>query len=405
MTYSNSKLSCFEGCPLRYSYKYIEKVEKPAEETVEQFLGKRVHESLERLYKDLKFQKLNTLPELLEFYNSEWRKSWNDSIILVRKDYSQENYRKMGEQFLSSYYARYQPFNHSTTIGLEQKISLNLDPEGRYRMTGVIDRLSCREDGTYEIHDYKTGVLTPHSYLETERQLPLYALAIKHHYHDARTVNLVWHFLSADKEVVLTKTDEQLESLKKEIIKLIDDIESRMESKDFPAKKSNLCDWCEFRSMCPEWGHIAATENLAPNEYLEEPGVKLVNQYVHLTHQKQKLLEDIDPKLEKIKQALVSYSEKNRVRVIAGSDHRATIWSAEVVKVPSKGEDGRLEIESLLKKLGLWHDASSLDSFALSRIIQEKKWPQEFVDKLMPYLRKEKISRVYLKSADNGRGY
>ena len=39
-TYSNSKLECFECCPLRYRYAYIDKIEKPYEETVEQFLGK-----------------------------------------------------------------------------------------------------------------------------------------------------------------------------------------------------------------------------------------------------------------------------------------------------------------------------------------------------------------------------
>jgi putative RecB family exonuclease len=404
MTYSNSKLSCFESCPLKYNYQYIQKLEKPSEETVEQFLGIRVHEALERLYKDLKFQKLDTLPELLESYNSEWKKNWNPGIILVRKEYSGENYRKMGEKYLSDYYSRYHPFNQARTLGLEHKISLSLDPEGKYRMTGVIDRLSCRDDGTYEIHDYKTGVLTPHSYLETERQLPLYALAIKHHYRDARTVNLIWHFLSADKEVVLTRTDEQLESLKKEIIQLIDDIESRKEIHEFPARRSTLCDWCQFRSVCPEWGHIARTENLPPNEYLDEPGVKLVNEYASLSLQRQKFLEDIEPRLERLKEALVTYSEKNKVRVIAGSDSRATVWSAEVIKAPNRNEPGREELEALIKRLGLWHDTSSLDTFSLSRIIQERKWPQEFLDKLMPYLRKEKISRIYLKPAENHRG-
>jgi putative RecB family exonuclease len=123
-TYSNSKLSCFESCPLKYSYLYIEKLEKPSEETIEQFLGKRVHEALEKLYKDLKFQKLDSLPELLSFYNSEWSKNWNPGIILVRKDYSEENYRKMGEKYLTDYYNRYHPFDQSRTIGLEQKVSL-----------------------------------------------------------------------------------------------------------------------------------------------------------------------------------------------------------------------------------------------------------------------------------------
>jgi putative RecB family exonuclease len=401
--YSNSKLSCFEQCSLRYKYEHIDKLEKPAEQTVEQFLGSRVHDALEKLYKDLKFQKENSLEEILSFYNSEWRKNWNPGIILVRKDYSEENYRKMGEKYLSDYYKRYHPFNQSVTLATEHKLSLNLDPEGKYRITGKIDRLSCTEDGTYEIHDYKTSfAMTPHSYLETDRQLPLYAIAVKHHYHDARTVRLIWHFLSADKEIVLTKTDEQLESLRKEIIHLIDEIESQ---KEFSPKKSSLCDWCQFRSICPEWGHIAKVENLPANEYLKEPGVKLVNEYASLSLERQKFLDDIEPKLERIKDALVAYAEKNKVKVVAGSDHRANIWTAEVVKAPNKNEPGREELEALIKKLGLWHDVSSLDTFTLSAIWKEKKWPEEFLKKLEPFLRKEKISRIYLKlKENNGRG-
>jgi putative RecB family exonuclease len=399
--YSNSRLDCFESCPLKYRYIYIDKLEKPVEQTAEMFLGSRVHDTLEKLYQDLKFQKMNTLEELLEFYNSEWRKNWNPQIILVRKEYSQENYRKMGEKFISDYYRRYHPFNQASTLGLEQKLTMNLDPEGRYRITGYIDRLACRQDGTYEIHDYKTGVVTAHSYLEEDRQLPIYALAVKHHYHDARHVLLVWHFLSADKEHTLTKTDEQLESLKAGIIETIKEIES---TEDFHPRRSALCDWCEFRTLCPEWGHIARTESLPPNEYLNEPGVKLVNEYAALSLQRQKFLEEIEPKLERIKEALVSYSEKNKVRVVAGSDHRATVWSADVIKAPGKNEEGREELEALIKRLGLWQDISSLDTFSLSRIIQERKWPQEFVEKLTPYLRKEKISRIYLKAAENGRG-
>ena len=401
-TYSNSKLGCFEACPLKYRYLHIDKLEKPAEQTVEQFLGKMVHTTLEKLYKDLKFQKTNTKEELLSFYNSEWRKNWNPQIIFVRKEYTEENYRKMGEQYLAGYYKRYHPFNQSVTIGLEQGFSLNLDQEGRYRLTGVIDRLSCNGDGTYEIHDYKTGVLTPHIYLETDRQLPLYAIAVKRQYHDARSVRLVWHFLSADKEIVMERTEEQLEKLKSDIIDVIDKIEESREKGEFPAKKSALCDWCEFRTLCPEWAHIAKTEALTPNEYLNEPGVKLVNEYANLSLQKQKFLDELDPKLERIKEALVHYAEKNKVRIIAGSDHRATVWTSEVIKAPNKNEQGREELEALLKKLGLWKDVSNLDTYTLSRIFQERRWPQEFLDKLMPYLRKEKISKIYLKPANNG---
>ena len=159
--FSHSRLSTFEQCKLKYKFKYIDKVEAPVQQTVEAFLGSVVHAALEKLYKDLRFEKLNTIEELLEWYNREWKKNWNEKIIIVRNEYTEENYRKMGERFIRDYYRRYYPFKEGKTIALEQKVKIRLDPEGKYIMRGVIDRLSCREDGVYEIHDYKTNFTLP----------------------------------------------------------------------------------------------------------------------------------------------------------------------------------------------------------------------------------------------------
>jgi len=60
-------------------------------------------------------------------------------------------------------------------------------------------------------------------------------------------VHLVWHFLAFNKTLTSSRTLEQLEKLKKEIIELINKIESATE---FPANPSILCKWCGFRSYC-----------------------------------------------------------------------------------------------------------------------------------------------------------
>ena len=47
--FSHSSLSSFETCPKKYQFRYVLKV--PADtEGIEAFVGKRVHEVLERLY-------------------------------------------------------------------------------------------------------------------------------------------------------------------------------------------------------------------------------------------------------------------------------------------------------------------------------------------------------------------
>ncbi len=89
-TYSNSRLGTFEQCKLQYKFQYIDRLKVSQEDTVETFLGSRVHESLEKLYKDLKFQKLLSLKELLDYYNKSWKKNWNDTIKINKKDYTQE---------------------------------------------------------------------------------------------------------------------------------------------------------------------------------------------------------------------------------------------------------------------------------------------------------------------------
>ena len=52
--YSHSKLATYENCPQQYKLKYIDRIELPeAGEGIEAFLGSRVHETLEKLHKEL----------------------------------------------------------------------------------------------------------------------------------------------------------------------------------------------------------------------------------------------------------------------------------------------------------------------------------------------------------------
>ncbi len=64
---------------------------------------------------------------------------------------------------------------------------------------------------------------------------------------NAEDVHLVWHFLDFNEKKISKRTNEQLEQLKKEIIDLIDKIESERE---FPPKPGSLCRWCEFGMYC-----------------------------------------------------------------------------------------------------------------------------------------------------------
>ena len=176
--YSHSKLKCFETCPLQYKFSYIDKI-KREEEGVEAFLGSRFHETMERLYKDLKC-KVYSLEELLGFYNAQWDKEWTDNVVITKKDRTAQDYKNIGEKCIEDYYKRYYPFDQGRVLGLEREVSIDLNNDGKYKLRGYIDRIVQCEDGTYEIHDYKTsGSFPVQKDVDADRQLALYQIAIE----------------------------------------------------------------------------------------------------------------------------------------------------------------------------------------------------------------------------------
>jgi putative RecB family exonuclease len=397
--FSHSRLGCYEQCPRKYKLKYVDRVETEVEQSIEAFMGSRVHGVLEKLYQDMKFHKLNTLDELLDFLRSEWKKNWDDSIVIVKEEYGPDNYLKMAEKFVTDYYNKYKPFDQGRTISIEERILINLDDSGDYKLQGYIDRVMETEEGYYEVHDYKTNSRLPLAeYLDNDRQLALYAIGVKERYPDVKDVKLVWHFLAFNKEIDSTRTDEELEELKKSVIELIDKIESE---EKFEANPSTLCDWCEFKPVCGQWSHLYMIREKPENEYMSDPGVKLVDQYVDLKQKQKKANDEFNSDLEKIEEALIKFGEKESVDVVFGSKNKIKIKESERFKFPSKNSKKREELVEALKKHGKWEEVDQLDTAMLNKIILEKEWNEKLLDVLKEYVELETSKRLYLSKIKN----
>lgn len=287
MNYSHTRLTTFENCPLKYKYQYVERLTATLGDTIEAFMGSRVHDALEKLYRDLKMTRLLSREELTDYYERNWEKRWEDSIRVIKKEYTPEDYRKKGRKCLGDYYRHYHPFDQGRTIGIEERVSVEL---GRGRtLAGFIDRLVSLDEVTYEIHDYKTSNRLPtQEEADNDRQLALYQLAVQSMWDDVKKVELVWHYLVFDRELRSTRTLGDLEVLKKEINRLIDIIES---TREFKPRPSSLCDWCEFKNICPVWKHEYILEELTPEEFKENDGVRLVDRYWALQEEENRLKE------------------------------------------------------------------------------------------------------------------
>ena len=392
-TYSHSQLSTYETCPHRYKLAYIDKIEVETE-GIEAFMGSRVHETLEKLYRDLKVTKLDSLEELLSFYHQSWEKNWNDMIQIVRKDYSAEDYRHLGEKCITDYYKRYSPFDHGKTLGLEEYIYFPLEKEKDYWIRGFIDRVTLVDSSILEIHDYKTSNRLPtKADVESDRQLAFYQMGVSEKWQGIQEVRLIWHYLTFDTEVNSSRTPDQLHQLRQATLELIQRIEA---DRRFLPKEGPLCDWCDYQGYCPERKHFIAVGSLPPNEYLNEEGVVLVNQYVEMKERKRILSGEIDAELAKIEEALYAYGQREELETIFGNDHVAKIKIEMKEKYPLKGDPSRRILDEMIKKAGKWMEVSDLNPWMLARVIGRRGWPPSLMNKVKEFSTVEKSQSIIL---------
>ncbi len=259
--YSHSRLSSFENCPKQFEFRYIQKI--PSEsEGIEAFVGKRVHEVLERLYIFVGRDQLPGVEKVVDRYHKLWEETYDPTRVrIVREGTPLSYYRNLGEQCLRSYYLRHYPFDGDETLGIERRVVFPLDDAGEYRMQGIIDRISRARDGAIEIHDYKTGARVPSQrILDQDRQLALYQIGLARVYGAESDFRLVWHYVAKNRTCVSSRSADDLVALRENTIARIDEIQT---ATAFPAKKITLCAWCEYKERCPLWAAPETLERLA----------------------------------------------------------------------------------------------------------------------------------------------
>ena len=143
-------------------------------EGIEAFVGKRVHEVLERLYQ-LRGARHGALAGQVI-----WRVPQNFERA-VRRDAGAHRAREGTRAGLTA--QRASAASRTTTAATTpstrrdprpgaRRSRFALDADGRYALRGIIDRLVRARDGALEIHDYKTGRRVPsQDELDRDRQL------------------------------------------------------------------------------------------------------------------------------------------------------------------------------------------------------------------------------------------
>ena len=149
LAFSYSKLSMYTECPLKYKFKYLDKIK---EEPKSYFaFGNSIHKALEFLHA-VSNPPFPSVEEVLEFFKKEWGlKSWLEKGY---KDPAKEeaDFRK-GLEMLKAYYAGNKDSLKPPFL-LEYSTNVEVDD---LRVRIIADRIEYLGGGEVELIDYKTG--------------------------------------------------------------------------------------------------------------------------------------------------------------------------------------------------------------------------------------------------------
>ena len=261
--YSYSKINLFNSCPLKYKYLYIDKNYKN-DESIEAFLGKMIHATLEWVYKKKIKDKraYYSLDSIIYFFKEQWSDSWHQKIRRFKYiKQKKADYFTRGINFLVKYYHHFGPDFNQKVFKVEEKIEFELD--GR-KIKAIIDRIDRESDLEMHIIDYKTGKnMLSEKKLKKDMQMSIYSLALRSQFKEIDNMKLSHYYISTNKFVSIDSSDLDIDSFSNGLIENIETIEDSEKENQFIANESTLCSWCYYWKECPR------KTGKHPSEYLK----------------------------------------------------------------------------------------------------------------------------------------
>lgn len=206
-SFSPNMLKTFEACPVKYHFKYIQKISVPQKNTLFE-KGKKVH-ALANYY--LRGDNISKLEKAL---NSEEKTIWE---ILKKNEYFQKSY-----------------------INSEYNISCKV---GNYWIGGRLDAL-MKDENNYYILDYKTGSIPKNP--EYDYQTSVYLLSASKMY--GKNIKFIYIDLKNNQNCIIDFTPEKEKEYEKNILAICDKITNAQLHEEI--EHSKMCEFCEYRKIC-----------------------------------------------------------------------------------------------------------------------------------------------------------
>ena len=236
---SFSRIDTYRNCPRKFRYAYIDRL--PGRPAPQLSFGSSIHAALEAFYD----RKLPTCPserELLGFLYD----SWDSSGFRELGREEQLGYYRHAQDVLRRFHSRAAP-TYRLPADTEAWFELPVGYEAT--VVGSIDRVDVDDDGGLHVVDYKTNrKLRNRARVAGSLQLAIYALACRHLY-GALPRSVCLDFVVPGVEVRVDLDDLDLEGARQAIL----DTAAAVRAERFDPTPNPLCDWCDFRAVCPAW--------------------------------------------------------------------------------------------------------------------------------------------------------
>ena len=254
---SPSRASQFKTCPQQFKYANVDKLKEPTNEV--QAKGTTVHQALEDLF-DLP-QDERSIEKLHNLFRDAWTKvrGTDEYHNLFSSVEEERDWGIDGLKLLNNYMTIEDP---TTFDPLERERWVRGSIED-LNLRGILDRMDRNRNGELIIVDYKSGKAPMAKYKEPRFfALKLYALLIKEELGEM-PAELKLIYLKNSTIHTLKINEEDLNTARREILEIWTNIKKAYKENKFPAVKNNLCDWCYYKPICPEFNeNPPSTEEL-----------------------------------------------------------------------------------------------------------------------------------------------
>ncbi|WP_188194031.1 RecB family exonuclease [Nonomuraea sp. SYSU D8015] len=248
---SPSRAGDFMTCPLLYRFRVIDQLpERPSQAAVR---GTVVHAVLERLY-DLPAPR-RSVESALALLEPQWERLLAEDpqyAGMFADAAEQSEWLAQARGMLERYFTLEDPTRLEPA---ERELYVEAVLDGGLMLRGYVDRLDVAPTGEVRVVDYKTGSAPgPDFEAKALFQMKFYALVLwRLRGQVPRLLQLV--YLGGAGEVLRYAPDEaDLLATERKVMALWAAIERSMETGEWRARRSRLCDWCDHQALCPEFG-------------------------------------------------------------------------------------------------------------------------------------------------------